>query len=283
MDRKTLPGLSADAFQSDLDKKALETLQKIPVFPKVMRKFYEVGADRWMYAWNMATAVRVGPDQFGTIDRIGRECAQILDMPVPEFYVTSNPFPNAFAGGVERPYVTLRSSIIDAMDDEQLYHLIGHELGHIKCGHVLYFSIGALLIPLLDMLGRRTLGLGDAVSWAIYGAFMEWSRKAEVSADRAGLLCSQQFDISATANLKLTAGAHRLSSEQSLPAFLDQCRAYSEMGALDSIGKLVMYVFNEAFLTHPLPVHRMKELEKWHASGAFDSILSGKYLKENAA
>lgn len=283
MDRVKLPGISADAFQSELDKKALESLKKIPVFPKLLRKFYEVGADRWMYSWNMAMSVRVSNDQYPTLQRILTECCEILDMREPELYVTNNPFTNAFAGGVERPYITIRSSMIDALTDEELYHLVGHELGHIKCGHVLYMSLAMLLAPLMEMIGKATLGLGDAVGIGIYLAFMEWSRKAEISADRAGLLCSQSFELSGYANLKLTSGAHRLNNEQSLPAFLDQCRAYQEMGALDSIGKLIMLFFYEIHATHPIPVHRMKELEKWYLSGQYDAIISGNYLKDAAA
>ncbi|HQU18231.1 MAG TPA: M48 family metallopeptidase, partial [Fimbriimonadaceae bacterium] len=158
-ERKVLTGLSAEAFIAETDRVALRALQKVPLLPKVVQKFYELGIDRWMYCWNMAQSVRCGPRQFKTLYDILRESCEVLDMPEPELYVTSNPFPNAFAGGVERPYITLRSSLIDTLSDEQLYHLIGHELGHVKAGHVLYKSVASILIPLLELVGRRTFGL----------------------------------------------------------------------------------------------------------------------------
>ncbi|MBS1713538.1 MAG: M48 family metallopeptidase [Armatimonadetes bacterium] len=276
-ERKRFPGLTHQAYSSETDMKAQEALEKIPLLPKVVQKFHEVGYDRWMYAYNMATAVRCGPRQYSRLYETMRECCSILDMAEPELYVTGNPFPNAFAGGVERPYVTIRSGMIDCLDDEQLYHLVGHELGHIKSGHLLYGSIARVLIPLLELIGRRTFGLGDAISIGLVLAFLEWSRQAEFSADRAGLLCAQDFELSAKANLLLCAGPSRLRDEANIEPFLDQSRAYQDMTALDAIGKVLVFLVYGLQSTHPMPVHRTKELEKWATSGAYERIMSGLY------
>lgn len=280
MARNTFPGITSDAFVSPTDKKALAALKRIPLLPQLITKFHEVGADRWIYCFNMATSTRCGPRQYNTLWNINEECASILDMPTPELYVTSNPFPNAFAGGVERPYITLRSGIIDTLTDEELYHLMGHELAHIKAGHILYKSVALLLMPLLEMIGRRTFGVGDAVNIALVSAFLEWSRQAELSADRGGLLCAQDFDLSAQANLSLCAGPNRLSHEQSVDAFLDQSRAYQDMNFLDSIGKFLVFFFYAAQSTHPMPVYRTQDLERWHQSGEYERIMSGEYPRE---
>ncbi len=277
MSRRRFPGLHPDAYTADTDRKAMEALQKVPLLPQVVQKFHEIGWDRWMYCYNMATAVRCGPRQFGRLYGIMRECCEVLDLPEPELYVSNNPFPNAFAGGVERPYVTVRSSMIDSLTDEELFHLVGHELGHIKSGHMLYHSIASVLIPLLDALGRRTLGVTDVVGMALVLAFLEWSRQAELSADRAGLLCSQDFTLSATANLKLCAGSTRMNDEASVEAFLDQSRAYQDVSGLDSVGKALVFFLYGMRSTHPMPVHRTKELERWFLGGGYQRVLDGQY------
>lgn len=279
MARTTFPGISCDAFVAETDRKALEALKRVPLLPQVIRKFHESGIDRWIYCWNMATSVRCGPKQYGTVYEILRECSDILDMPEPELYLTSNPFPNAFAGGIERPYITIRSSLLDTLNDQQLYHLIGHELGHIKAGHILYRSVASVLMPLLEMLGRRTLGLGDVAQIALMSAFFEWSRQAEITADRAGLLCAQDFTLSAQANLMLTGGPSRLAHEADHTAFLDQSRAYQDMNFMDSIGKMLIFMFYGVTSSHPMPVHRAHELEKWYESGAYARILAGNYAR----
>lgn len=281
--RKNLTGIAPAAFIADTDRIALDGLKKVPLLPQVIKKFYEYGFDRWMYCYNMSMAVRCGPNQYKTLYNTLREACDVLDMPEPELYVSSNPFPNAFAGGVERPYITLRSSMIDTCNDEQLFHVIGHELGHIKAGHVLYFSVASVLMPLLELLGRRTLGLGDVASVGLLLAYYEWMRNAELTADRAGLLVTQSLDTSIMANLCLTAGPNRLSHEMSQDAFMEQARAYQDATGWEAIGKILIFVLMSSTYTHPMPVHRTQELEKWVLSGEFDRIMAGDYARVAAA
>lgn len=272
-DRKILKGIEADAFVSDGDRWALEKLKKLPLLPLVMQKFYEYGFDRWFYVMNMSMSVRCGPNQYPTLYRILRESCAVLDMPEPELYLASNPFPNAWTGGVERPYITVRSSLVDTLSDEEMYHLIGHELGHIKANHVLYFSVGSVLLPLLELVGRRTFGLGDAAGAALVFAFYEWVRQAEFTADRAGLLVSQSLTTSVDANIALTAGPTRLRHEQNREAFMEQARAYQDAGTLEQVGKVLIFLLYGHQFTHPMPVHRTQQLERWHQSGAYDAVL----------
>ncbi len=278
-EKKILTGISADAFTSDADKWALDKLKKLPLVPQLVSKFYEVGIDRWLYCYNMSSSIRCGPNQYPTLYNIMRESCKVMDMPEPELYVSNNPFPNAFAGGVERPYVTLRSSMIDTMTDEELYFIMGHELGHIKAKHILYFSVGSLLFPLLDLLGRRTMGASDVATYALVLAFYEWSRQAEFSSDRAGLLVAQDPMTAIRSQIKLAAGPSRLASELSEEAFLEQARAYQDADTLDKLGKFVLFATMGKTLTHPMPVHRTQELERWVQSGAYDRILNGDYAK----
>lgn len=278
-DRVRLSDISPDAFTTTADRRALETLEKVPLLPIVLRKFADLGLDRWYYCMNMSMSVRCGPRQYSTIYSISKECCQVLDVPEPEIYISSNPFPNAFAGGVERPFVTLRSGIIDTLSDEQLYHLIGHELGHIKSGHMLYHMTARLLVPLLQALGRRLPIVGDAAVIGLVFAFYEWMRQSELSCDRAGLLVSQSLETSLTANLNLTAGPNRFSHESNLDAFMEQARTYQDASPLDQLGKVILYFTMSYAFTHPMPVHRAQQLEKWVNSGEFEKIIKGDYPK----
>jgi Zn-dependent protease with chaperone function len=279
-ERKILTGITADAFTSDTDLWALDKLKKIPLLPILIQKFYEHGMDRWMYCMNMSQSVRCGPKQHKTMYNIMRECSAILDMPEPELYVTCNPYPNAHTYGVERPYITLQSSIIDLLTEDQMYHLMGHELGHIKAGHVLYISVASVLWPLLEGLGRVTFGLGDVATVGLLLAYYEWFRQAEISADRAGLLVCQNLDDSIDVNLRLTGGKTRYADELSREAFMEQARAYQDANTFhDTMGKIVNFLFVTSLYTHPMPVHRVQQLERWVQSGAYDRILAGDYSR----
>jgi Zn-dependent protease with chaperone function len=155
---------------------------------------------------------------------------------------------------------------------------MGHELGHIKANHVLYFSVAGFLFPILDMIGKRTMGVSDVAMYALVLAMYEWSRQAEFSADRAGLLVCQNLQTSIDHTIVLTAGPNRLSHEMNRDAFMDQARAYQDADPLDQIGKIILFTMMGKTFTHPMPVHRAQQLERWVQSGAFDRILAGDYV-----
>jgi Zn-dependent protease with chaperone function len=281
-DRKTFPGITPDAFLSDADRWALDKLKKVPLFPTVIRKFYDLGFDRWFYLANMGMSVRCGPKQYSKLYSILQESCRVLDMPEPELYLSCNPMPNAFTGGVERPFITVYSSMINTLNDEQLYFLMGHELGHIKAEHVLYFNVGAVLFVLLFSLGQMTIGVSDLAAKALLIAYYEWVRQAEFSADRCGLLVSQSITDSVDSLISFTAGPNRMSDDLNRDAFMEQARAYQNADPLDHLGKVLLFYMNNWKLTHPFPVSRVQELDKWNAGGALERILAGDYPRFRA-
>jgi Zn-dependent protease with chaperone function len=113
-------------------------------------------------------------------------------------------------------------------------------------------------------------------------AFYEWVRQAEYSADRCGLLVSQSIDDSVDSLISFTAGPNRMSSDLSREAFMDQARAYQNADPLDQFGKALLFYMRNWRLTHPFPVARVQELDKWNSSGAMELILSGKYPRTQA-
>ena len=105
----------------------------------------------------------------------------------------------------------------------------------------------------------------------MFGLF-EWWRKAELSADRAGLLAGQDPAAALRAHMKL-AGGNDLR-EIDTAAFLEQAAEYDRGGDLrDSLIKLRM-LFG---LTHPLPVARAADLRRWIDDGHYARILGGDY------
>jgi Zn-dependent protease with chaperone function len=63
------------------------------------------------------------------------------------------------------------------------------------------------------------------VKWIIGPAMLAlsgWSRRAEVTCDRAGLLCAKSVDVSTRALTKLALGSTKLQDELNLEAFVAQ-------------------------------------------------------------
>ena len=144
--------------------------------------------------------------------------------------------------------------------------VIGHELGHALSGHAVYRTMLMHLMRLASSFGFIPIG-GWALR-AIVAALMEWQRKSELSGDRAGLLCGQDFDAAIRVELKLAGGSRldRLDSQ----AFLAQAREYERTGDMrDGLLKLL----NLELQTHPFSVLRAAALTKWVDSGGYGAIL----------
>lgn len=262
---RTFPNLTAQDFQHPHDTTATAALRAVPGLDLVIAKIMEYGLERVLYLENIASSVRVTPRMFGRLYRsLGWGC-QILDLVEPELYVTLNPVPNAYTYGHTRPFVVLTSGLVDMLDDEECFFVIAHELGHIKADHVLYTTMARNISTIMTLIGQATLGLGTLLGQGLTMALHDWYRKAELTADRAGLLCAQDLDPCLRAFMKLAGGASRLYEEMDHTAFLQQIRDYEEADELllNQTYKALLTVFR----THPYPILRAKELDAWHQSG----------------
>jgi Zn-dependent protease with chaperone function len=280
--RVRLPSLSAEAFASPTDRAALANLQKMTLMPLLVRKYHESAIDNIFYVQNSSQAIRCSEKQFPTVYRLMQEASEILEVPEPELYIKYDWRYNANTGGVDRTFITLHSALINSMNEEELLFVIGHEMGHIKCGHLLYQSIGLRLIPLLEALGDMTLGVGKLAGIGLVEAFFEWLRQAEFSGDRAGLLVCQNPSAAFTATMKLGCGSTRFNREMNVDAFLEQARNHSEQVSLKGLTKALVFPLYTWYLDHPQVVFRAKNLDVWIHSGAYHRILTGDYTRERA-
>ena len=264
---KTFPGLEASSFMHPWDVKATETLGSVPGLDTIVKKVMEHGLERVFYLQNIADNVRVTPTMFPKLHRYLQWGCKILDVPEPEMYVSMAYEFNAFTYGHTRPFIVLNSGLLDMLDEEERFFVIAHELGHIKCAHVLYTVVAENLKTILDVVGRATLGLGSLVGSGLALPLYDWYRKAELSADRAALMCVQDPEVAYRAFMKMAGGAASLFDEMDKSAFLDQIRSYEERDAskLDKAYKFLI----TAWRTHPFPILRAKHLDEWIQSGEF--------------
>src|SRR5439155_23769273 len=173
---------------------ATDTLKKIPGIDKLFTKVLEIGFERVFYVDNIASNLRVTPKMFPRLHRSLSWACKILDVPEPEMYVHVDPVPNAFTYGHTKPFITATTGLIDMLSDEELFFVIGHEVGHIKAGHVLYGTMARNIAAIVTLLGEATLGIGALLARGLVIALFEWYRCAELTSDRAALLCVQDVE-----------------------------------------------------------------------------------------
>lgn len=252
--------LDASHYAYPGDREGIERLKSLHI-DKIVKLYIR----RWSGPQGMAAllgnAIEVSAKQFGEIYALGETAAQRLKMAVPRIFIIQNPVMNAATYGVDdEHFVMLTSALVDALGPEELMFTLGHEFGHIKSNHVLYLNAAHWAISgALALLGMIVAGgpVGLLIGPAFRLALNDWSRKAEYTADRAGLLATRDLRHSALSLIKITLGSRSLMDKVNLDAFLEQIE---ERAALD-------YGFVEMFQSHPFMPKRIKQLQEFYHSG----------------
>jgi len=274
--RQRFPEIAAVSWEHPADRAALQTLRAIPGVDEVIRKVLGMlGGERGIRLLFQGNAVRIGPSQFPKLWTLHTEVTTTFDWPnVPELYVSQTPFFNAGAYGMDAPFIVIHSAAVELLDDDELRVLLSHELGHVLSGHALYRTIAAILA--MVSLGALPM-LAELALLPIRLAFLEWSRKSELSADRAGLIGAQDIVAAQRLDMKMAGGGRGpgFAGQLNVDAFMQQAHEYAASGeGLDVVYKLL----SSLALTHPMHTVRAAELQRWVASGEYDRILRGEYV-----
>ena len=201
----------------------------------------------------LGNSVKVSERQFPRIHRITQQCADTLHIPAPTVYLVPSPVLNAATYGTnEDSFIMIHSALASSYTDEELLTVIGHECGHIHNSHVVYLTALHYLKSVASVFVR----------WIVEPAVVAlnaWSRRAEITCDRAGMLCSKNTDVSSRALTKLVLGSRKLYEEFNLDAFLEQ---YEE--GKEGLGK-----YMEVFATHPWLPKRVLAMRVFSESQLF--------------
>ncbi|CCI36200.1 Zn-dependent protease with chaperone function [Microcystis sp. 0824] len=279
----TYPDISSQAFKHPLDQQAEQALRSVPGFDLLAKSFSEYLYERPQQILLMGNDLKVGPRQYATLYGIYRQCLRDLDMsPEPNLYVSQNPSANAYSLGSEHPYIVFNTALLDLLDEEEIRVILAHELGHLKCDHSILIQLSFWVMGAANFLGDITLGLGKAITTGLVYAFYEWRRKAELSADRAALLVTDDLNLVLRTLMKCAGGSQKYLHECNLEEFIRQGEAYRQLDQdnLNQIYKFIIYNGgNGSFLTHPFSVERVHYLQEWFNSESYRQIRRGNYAK----
>ncbi len=204
-------------------------------------------------------AVKVSERQFSRIHGITKRASDTLQITMPQVFVVNSPTFNAGTLGTnDDSFIMVHSALLEQYSDEELLTVIGHECGHIHNSHVAY----------LTALHYLTYMAGMFVPWILQPALVAlrtWSRRAEITCDRAGMLVSRDQQAAERAITKLAVGSRKLYEEFNLDAFLEQ----HEEGT-HGIGK-----FMEVFATHPWLPKRVLAMRVFGDSQLYRTAVGG--------
>ena len=266
-----LLGLKADQFRHPLDREATNTLKQLPGMDLAVRSLLGSVAEQFFALNNLASSVRISVKQLPHLHQLLLDACRVLDLEPPEMYIQQNPVPNAytFAMRSKQPFIVLHTSLIDMLTPEEIQAVIAHELGHLKCEHGVYLTLANILVLAAGLLPSW----GTVVAQSLQGQMLEWVRCAEFSCDRAALLAVQDPKIVMSVLMKLAGGSPTLAPQLNLDAFIDQARDYNSISD-NELGAMLKSMQTEQ-LTHPVPVLRAKEIDRWATTQAYQDLLKG--------
>lgn len=209
----------------------------------------------------LGTAVKVTGQQFPRLHNATRAASEALHMEPPAVYVTpaSSAIRAQVLGVNDDSYVVVNAALIDQLDDTELIALVGHELGHIQNDHVLYTTALYYLTEAAAMFVR----------WAVQPAIMTlqaWSRRAEITCDRAALLAARNLDTAMTAMVKIALGIEK-GSQVDVHAYIENLPETRR-----GVGR-----YAELFRTQPYLPKRLQALRRFADSSLYKSSIGQDY------
>jgi Zn-dependent protease with chaperone function len=274
--RSPLTGLDAAAFAHPLDRQAIAALRRLKGFDWAVAKVIEWQHERPAHVLHSASSVRVNAKQLPKLHGLLLEACLVLDLEPPELYVAGAAGVNAYTSGHNHPYIVLHSDLVEVMDDDELLAVIAHELGHVKCQHVLYKE----MVRWLTNMGAHGLSrsrLRSSTTQLLVGhvlsALLTWDQRSELSADRAALLVVQDPAPCIRMLLKLAGAPPRLAHELDVDEFLAQARHLQDLTHQSQLSWQSRNRLVKAS-SHPLTVERARELDAWMRDGGYAKALA---------
>jgi Zn-dependent protease with chaperone function len=205
----------------------------------------------------LGTSIKVTDQQFPRAHQALHTGCKMLGIEVPSLYAAAagSRIQAQTLGTDDDAYVVINSALIERLGDVELLAVIANELGHIQNNHVVYTTA-------LHYLTNDSVMF---VRWIVQPAILAlqaWSRRAEISCDRAALICTRDLPGTIGAMLRLSLGVDA-------PINVDEYLAHLPDTRKGGIGRLA-----ELGRSHPYLPKRVQALQVF-AESAFYKRLTG--------
>ena len=264
-------------FAHPVDGKVIQALDN-PTTTAIIGKVVQASIDAGE-GLTLASGVHVSEQNFPGLYQILKECAETLGIPVPYMIISDSvPGINARTSGTDQfAYIAVSPFVPYVMKPEEIKFVIGHECGHLALGHVVYHVAASLLGTAVGTVGSALPIVGPLMNAAISLPLKAWSRRSEISADRAGLLCCGSPEAATAALFKLNIGV--------LAARMDECDIDRYVAESEQIlNSSSLGYLGEYNLAHPIIPKRIMAIRHFAASECYQrcsgNVLNGRLLND---
>lgn len=270
----------SEKYTHEADRAALKALKSIPGFSALLKAFMSVWNERQQKILNMSSRIRISEKQMKKYYDMLPPICEKLGILVPELYLEMNVVPNAYTSGDTEPFIVLTSGLLKALPEELIPTILAHECGHIACHHVLYLTMGRIVIQGAGSVLANVLPLGSLLTVPLQIAFYYWMRCSEFSADRVAVLCDGSDRKMQEVCMRMAGWDKEIEAEVSLDAFLEQAAGYKDLINESKWNKTLEFmILSQA--SHPLMAVRALECRNWYQSESYRDTVN--YLTAPAA
>ena len=206
----------------------------------------------------LGTAVKVSDQQFPRVYEAAKRAGAALHVKVPPVFASpTDSIKIKVLGTEDAPHLIVNLELAEKLDDTELVAAIAHELAHVQNGHILYATA-------LHYLQHSAAFF---IRWVVQPAIMTlqaWSRRAEVTCDRASLLAVRDLDKTLQAMVKLELG-------------LDKGSAFNAEEYLKGLPEMKKGIgrYAELFRSHPYVPKRVQALRLFADSALYVQVTGG--------
>ena len=164
-------------------------------------------------------------------------------------------------------FITITSGLLECLEEDEIKAVIAHECGHIACHHVLYHTMGNIILNG----GAEILNLG-LLSVPLKIGFNYWERCSELSCDRAAAIYMKGPDSVVETMIRLAGGNKAITSKINKELYISQAQEYEKLIQNSALNKTLQYlvIMNQ---DHPFNSVRASEITKWCNSPNFQKIM----------
>lgn len=217
------------------DSTALHIFEKVFISPIVELRLSDL----------LRNGARLSKKNFGEAFDHANEFADRVGIETPQIYIINDKTTNAYTIGHKgKSFIVLHSGLVDALSNDEIKAVVGHEIGHVACSHS--------MTTFITDFGLLT---GSYFTWPVALAsealLKKWVRTLEITADRFAVISSESVDVAESALARLLFGVSKR-----LDFNIDELLAQNE-----EIRSSWFYWIKEkcdnTFLTHPSLLKRI--------------------------
>ncbi len=207
---------------------------------------------------------KLGKDLLPELYKPFMDVCEALDFSEPvEFYISNAPDFNASASSSQEedePHlVNFNSGLVNALDEDELRFVIGHELGHILSKNIDIKEIIEFVFPEYQ-----------GIPLILYNKISLWDKLSELTADRYGLIACGDPNKCVSAFFKMSSGLSLNRFNLNFATFLEENEKLLESFKKEN-------TINVA--SHPMNPIRIKALQHFAKSSVYKSIVENKAIE----